>query len=409
MKLKTTALTLALLALGACGPGGGGGGGGVTGCNLSGTIDTQVTLTPSACNPYHVTGDLYVEEPGKLVIEPGTTLEFAQDTGLYVSGHGALVAVGTAADKILFTGASKTRGYWNGVVFQSFANSFDNELKYAVIEYAGADEKWDGGAFGYYRAAVELEEEARTKMTYTLVRESEGFGVFMANDAFFGADSSPDGDFAHNTLTQNAAGPIAIYENKVGHLDASNDFSGNDTGHDYVYVGAGYTDIPTQTWQNLNVPYLIMDKASVGNGELLTIEAGTTLVFDQDAGLEAYGDAAAIKAIGTPSAYITFTGKQPIKGYWAGLHFDDSDSADNVLRYVIVEYGGGEDGFLGADAMGNIVVSSSGNASHQRITIEDSTVRYSLHWGISVAQETADTINNVTYDGNNDGDYQKRP
>ncbi|WP_457634198.1 hypothetical protein, partial [Oceanithermus desulfurans] len=130
---------------------------------------------------------------------------------------------------------------------------------------------------------------------------------------------------------------------------------------------------------------------------------------DQDAGLEAYGDAAAIKAIGTPSAYITFTGKQPIKGYWAGLHFDDSDSTDNVLRYVIVEYGGGEDGFLGADAMGNIVVSSAGNASHQRITIEDSTVRYSLHWGISVAQETADTINNVTYDGNNDGDYQKRP
>ena len=405
MKFKTTALPLALLALVACGPGGSGG---VTDCNLSGTVDTQVTLTPTACNPYHVTGDLYVEEPGKLVIEPGTTLEFAQDTGLYVSGHGALVAVGTAADKVTFTGASKTRGYWNGIVFQSFANSFDNELKYAVIEYAGADERWDGGAFGNYRAAVELAEEAHTKMTYCLVRESEGFGVFMADDAFFGTDSSPDGDFAHNTLTQNGAGPIAIYDNKLGHLDASNDFSGNDAGHDYVYVGAGYSDIPTQTWQNLNVPYLIMDKASVGDGELLTIEAGATLVFDQDAGLEAYGQASAIRAEGTATEPITFTGKQPIKGYWAGLHFNDSDSADNVLRYVIVEYGGGEDPFLGADAKGNIVVSSAGNASHQRITIEDSTVRYSLHWGISVAQETTDTINNVTYDGNNDGNYKKR-
>ncbi len=376
MKFKTTALPLALLALAACGPGGSGG---VTDCNLSGTVDTQVALTPTACNPYHVTGDLYVEEPGKLVIEPGTTLEFAQDTGLYVSGHGALVAVGTAADKATFTGASKTRGYWNGIVFQSFANSFDNELKYAVIEYAGADERWDGGAFGNYRAAVELAEEVRTKMTYCLVRESEGFGVFMADDAFFGADSSPDGDFAHNTLTQNGAGPIAIYDNKLGHLDASNDFSGNDAGHDYVYVGAGYSDIPTQTWQNLNVPYLIMDKASVGDGELLTIEAGATLVFDQDAGLEAYGQASAIRAEGTATEPITFTGKQPIKGYWAGLHFNNSDGADNALRYVIVEYGGGEDPFLGADAKGNIVVSSAGNASHQSITIEDSTVRYSLH------------------------------
>ncbi|HGY09504.1 MAG TPA: hypothetical protein ENK37_05560, partial [Oceanithermus profundus] len=121
MKTHTALLALALLALAACGPSGGG----PSACNLGGTIDSEVTLSPDTCNPYHVTEDLFVEEPGKLTLEPGTTLEFAQDTGLYVSGHGALVAVGTAADKILFTGASKTRGYWNGVVFQSFANSFD--------------------------------------------------------------------------------------------------------------------------------------------------------------------------------------------------------------------------------------------------------------------------------------------
>ncbi|GEM90747.1 hypothetical protein [Oceanithermus desulfurans] len=385
MKLKITALTLALLALAACGPGGGGGGGGVTGCNLSGTIDTQVTLTPSACSPYHVTGDLYVEEPGKLVIQPGTTLEFAQDTGLYVSGHGALVAVGTASDKILFTGASKTRGYWNGVVFQSFANSFDNELKYVEIEYAGADERWDGGAFGNYRAAVELEEEARTKMTYTVVRESEGFGVFMAYDAYFGADSSPDGDFAHNTLTQNAAGPIAIYENKVGHLDASNDFGGNDAGHDYVYVGAGYTAVPTQTWQRLNVPYLVHGYATVGDGELLTIAPGTTLVFQQDGGLEADGPSGAIHAVGTASEPIVFTALQPVKGYWYGLVFDDTRSTNNVLHYVTVEYGGAD---TDPELSANIVVTSSGNASSQWIEVKNSTIQHSAGHGISVAQET---------------------
>ncbi|WP_456410423.1 hypothetical protein [Oceanithermus sp.] len=393
----------AALLLAACGPSGGGGG--LAGCDLSGFIDATQILDPANCNPYHVTGDLTVTDSGRLEIKPGTTLEFAQDTGLYVQDHGALVAVGTASDKILFTGASKVRGYWKGVIVGG--NSFDNELKYVEIEYAGADERWDPGAFASYRAAVELGEDARLKMTDSLVRESAGYGVFMANDAYFGSDNDPDGDFARNTITGNANCPVAIYENKVGHLDASNDFTGND--EDFVCVGGGYEFVPEQTWQHLTVPYLILDQISVADGATLTIAPGTTLIFDQDAGLEAYGQASAIRAEGTASEPITFTAKQHVKGYWAGLHFNDSNSTNNVLRYVVVEYGGSTNTFLGADDYGNIVVSSAGNASQQQITIEDSTIQYSASWGISVAQETIFTINGVSYNDNTSGGFRQRP
>lgn len=404
MRNKIVFWALAGLVLGACAPSGGGG---VGTCDLSGTIDTQVTLSPGDCSPYRVVDDLTISDSGKLIIEPGTTLEFAQDAGLTVSGHGALVAVGTATDKIVFTGASKVRGYWDGITFDA-ANSFDNELKYVEIEYAGAEERWDGGAYGDYRAAVDVQTGSRLKMTYSLVRESLGSGLFIDTGTYFGTDDLADGDFAHNTITANASYPVIMYCKQVGFLDASNDFTGNDTNYDFVRFAGGYEYVDTQTWQRLNVPYLVKSQTSVDDGEKLTIAPGTELVFEQDAGLEAYGSAAAIYAVGTPSEPIIFTAKQQVNGYWAGLHFNDSDSVDNVLRYVVVEYGGSSNTFLGADDRGNIVVSSSGNASHQRITIENSTIQHSAAWGISVAAETSYTINGNTYSDNTSGDFRQR-
>jgi len=411
MKKRILLFVLAVVTLAACAPSGGGGTGGGGGgtvdvCNLSGTIDTQVTLSPTTCSTYNVVDDLTVGDTGKLIIEPGTVLEFAQDAALTVSGHGALVAVGTASDKILFTGASKVRGYWNGIIFNR-ANSFDNELKYVVVEYAGSERRWNTGSFGYYRTAIEVEPSSRLKMTYSLVRESLGSGIFIDTESYIGPDDVADGDFAHNTITANASYPVITYAKLVGFLDSSNDFTGNDAGYDFVRFSGSFEDIDTQTWQRLNVPYLVFREATVADGETLTIAPGVKLVFEQDAGITVHGAAAAIYAVGTPSEPIVFTGAQPVRGYWLGLNFDDSDSPNNVLRNVVVEYGGSNHG--SGDEYGNVVVSSGGNASHQRIIIEDSVIRHSAHWGISVAQETAYTISNITYSDNVDGDFHLRP
>ena len=396
-------LIVGVFILAACGPSGG-----ADPCQLSGAISGEVTLSPSVCNPYHVSGDVSVGEGGKLTIEPGTTLEFAQDTGISVSGHGALVAVGSATDKITFTGASQVRGYWDGISFNA-ANSFDNELKYVEIKYAGGEQRWDSGAFEHYRAALDLQSDSRLKMTHSTISESAGSGLFLDDQVIIGTDNSPDGDFAGNTITSCASYPVITYANEVGFLDGSNDFAGNDAGYDYVRFSGDYVYIATQTWQNLNVPYLVKDQPGVGAGEVLTIAPGTKLVFEQDAGLEAYGSNSAIKAIGTSAERITFTGKQQTNGYWAGLHFNDTNNSNNILRYVIVEYGGNNTGFLDSDALGNVVVSSSGNSSHQTIEVSHSIIRHSGHWGISVAHETTDTISNVTYSDNANGNYQKRP
>ncbi len=406
MRPRIWLLTAAALAVGACGPGPSGGGP----CTLGGSVDSAVVLSPASCDPYRVVDNLYVEDRGRLVIEPGTTLVFSQNVGLYVQDRGALVAVGTPSDKILFTGAVKVRGYWKGITLDPFANNPENELKYVEVEYAGSEEHWSGTSYGKYRAAIDLEEESRLKMTHSLVRESAGFGVYMVNDAYFGDDNDFDGDFAHNTITANASYPVALYASRTGHVDASNDLTGNDDGFDYVAVAADYEYVPTQTWQRLNVPYLIIGTVSMEDGAVLTIAPGTTLVFDEDAGVDTYGTNAALYAVGSASEPITFTARQHVKGYWSGILYNDTDNPKNVLRYVVIEYGGGPD-YLG-DESGNVMVSSTGNASSQRLEVKDCTIRNSARYGISVAREThynADIETANHFSGNDSGDFHVQP
>ena len=384
-------------------------GGGTPGCELGGTIDTAVSLSPEHCDPYRVTENLEVASGGVLTIEPGTRLEFMQDVTMFVTGTGVLNAAGTPEEQIVLSGVQKIRGYWNGLVFNG-ATAFDNVMRYVTVEYAGGDERSSGTSLGSYRAAVEINDESRLTMTNCTVRQSAGFGVYILDDVFFGADNTPDGDFAGNVITENAGYPVTVFSGRTGFIDASNRLGGNDDGTDYVYVVGDYDMVESQTWQKLDVPYLLRGDVAVDSDQVLEIAPGTVVEFEQDAGLEAYGSHSAIKAIGTETDPITFTGKEKVKGYWAGLFFNDTNSAENVLEHVIVEYGGNEDGFLDSTYSGNITTSSSGNASSQYLEVRNAIIRHSGHWGIAIAAETTFVSSDITYEDNTDGDfYQEQP
>ena len=82
-------------------------------CNmytLKGLLTEDMTLTPN--HVYYVSSNLGVSEGVTLTIEPGTRLEFAQNTGLY--GFGNLVAKGTPERPIIFA-SHNVNEYWNGI------------------------------------------------------------------------------------------------------------------------------------------------------------------------------------------------------------------------------------------------------------------------------------------------------
>lgn len=71
---------------------------------------------------------------------------------------------------------------------------------------------------------------------------------------------------------------------------------------------------------------------------LLSIQEGVIIEFEQDKGMLIM-NGGALKAEGTSTRPITFTGMQKENGYWKGLSFATNNSL-NDLSYVIVEYGG---------------------------------------------------------------------
>lgn len=106
--------------------------------------------------PYHVTKMLLVSD-GTLIINPGAVLEFENGMGIEVGDSDAstLIAVGTSADPILFTGIVKTPGAWKGLEF-NFTESPLNEVAFAKIEYSGSDN--DAGIYMWARPVLNVHD-----------------------------------------------------------------------------------------------------------------------------------------------------------------------------------------------------------------------------------------------------------
>ncbi|MEN6336274.1 MAG: right-handed parallel beta-helix repeat-containing protein, partial [Phycisphaerales bacterium] len=84
-------------------------------------------------SPYFVTGDVEVVKGGKLVIEPGVKVLFAQDAGLTVGQSAKLTAQGNDAQPIELTAWNRMTG-WGGLRFVN--SSADDVLSYCSISYA---------------------------------------------------------------------------------------------------------------------------------------------------------------------------------------------------------------------------------------------------------------------------------
>ncbi|MEZ6120402.1 MAG: lamin tail domain-containing protein [Pirellulaceae bacterium] len=90
--------------------------------------------------------------------------------------------------------------------------------------------------------------------------------------------------------------------------------------------------------------YRISGQLTVPAGVTLTIMPGTTLFFEEDAGLTV--DGGRLVADGTPYETIRFTRSPSSVGSWQGIQFVES-MQDNRLRHAIVEHGVTEEGMVG--------------------------------------------------------------
>lgn len=109
--------------------------------------------------PYQITSSDFgifklqeIGQNGKLTINAGASLLFETQTGLRIDDTGTLSAIGTASNRITFSGVDPQAASWDGIQFH-FTQSPSNEISYATIEHAGSD---DGAIYMWADPALKI-------------------------------------------------------------------------------------------------------------------------------------------------------------------------------------------------------------------------------------------------------------
>src|SRR5690606_36704141 len=125
----------------------------------------------------------------------------------------------------------------------------------------------------------------------------------------------------------------------------------------------------------------------------VTIEPGVKIAFKSDASFWVREDGY-LKAIGTTSQPITFTGVEQSMGYWGGIYFG-SDDSKNEIKNALIEYGGGTASSWSSSEKGGVVIGSGAS-----LKFSNNVVQYCQAWGLNLyysANESQTSIDNNTF------------
>ncbi len=317
-------------------PGGAGGAGEVVDCTKTGPIEKDTTWKPAASCPDGFDVPFAIEVTGSgtaLNIEAGTKLKFDAEAGLEIRAGAALIATGTEAEPVVFTGWQELAGSWGGIVF--YSNAVSNELSHAVVEYAGSE---DGAS-----ANVSLSSDGsggRVKLSSTTLRYGAKFGLTVLDGAALG-------EFTDNVISENEGGAIRVGVTSVDQLAGTGntiEANGNDNSVriETSILRPLLTDV---TWPNLAPAiYRVTDTGGDAGAQIfvkshLTIEAGAIFEFAGGSGIDVSEGTAGLSAVGTVADPIIFRG---VDGSgWTGIGFCESGWSGNALENVEVHNASG--------------------------------------------------------------------
>ncbi|GAA4406406.1 hypothetical protein GCM10023187_25810 [Nibrella viscosa] len=143
--------------------------------------------------PYRISGDFAVE--AAWILNPGVTLEMNRDAVIRINTGGYLLAKGTPTSKITFTGATRTAGFWRGIICYSADSK--NLIENAAISYAGSNvivsgKKANLAIYGN-RATMTIQN--------TQISNSGGYGLFVSYGASVNTDVTTANSFESNAQT----------------------------------------------------------------------------------------------------------------------------------------------------------------------------------------------------------------
>lgn len=324
-----------------------------------------------------------VDFANTITIDAGANFEFGPDAGIKIQSSAIVKAEGTTANKIIFTGVSKTPGAWRGIFVGS--SSVENIFKHVDISYGGST-----NMATYFDKTNMVIDQAKIILDHVSFTGSAGYGIQTRRN---GSEFS----VINSEFNNNANSHMLIHATQIDFIDNQTNFNGGD-----VEVYRSDTEASgSETWSNLNNGTFYF-AGSVTIEKEVTIEQGALFEMGTDVKIIVATNTGPgiIKALGSSTEPIVFTGRSKVKGAWGGI-IVMTGSVENVMDYVEIEYGGGTDLDIYM-AAGNLGVHSD-----SYLSISNSTIENSANYGLIVRESRNAIINisNVTYANNDNTDY----
>jgi hypothetical protein len=340
---------------------------------LDAEISADRVLTNIVADPnlpdYLANTDVHVK--AKLTVQPGVVIAFAADKGMYINNpQGALIAKGTAGQKITFTGKDKTKGFWKGLMILS--TSQQNEMDFVEVAYAGSSPLTGVGSKANLVLYGNSSTPSNAKVTNSSFTNGGGYGFYAQHGSVLAA-------FANNTISNNTGTAAYVYADQLGKLDGASKFNGSNGYNGVQTEGETEDEAAEVTWPAFadGSKYLVTNDLGIKSG--VKIAPGATFEFGADEGMYVRSGGGYLIAKGTAGQKITFTGKDKTKGFWKGLMII-SPSPQNEMDFVEVAYAGSSP-LTGVGSKANLVLYGNSSTPSQ-VKLTNSTFTNGAGYGL---------------------------
>lgn len=321
-----------------------------------------------------------------LKLEKGSILSMGKNASFVMSENTQLLAIGSAEEPIIFTSNNldPNPGDWKRI---SFSYGSSAVLKNCIFEYGGLYEESmvDNGMFRLYSAIDISVEEC-------IFRHSESTAIKL----YKSASNRPYPiftKFAHNQFTDLSSYAITTYAQAIPTMDKSNIFNG----YEINLLGSTISE-EYFLWKNLGADYSSSDLINIGGEPAATVEMEPGVKIKWFTSGLSVGTGKLI-ANGTEENPIIFTSayENPSWGDWAGIVFGQNIIQGTILDHCEILYAG-EISYSNWKA--SIVV----RGSNTNLTIKNSTIAHSSHYGLLKSNTAEPTLENNLFFDNLEGD-----
>lgn len=285
---------------------------------LCGEITENTVLTDRGEGvDYTITCDLGISANVILDIEAGVVIEVENGLGIKISNQGAIRAMGTAENPVIFRGQNNAGlASWKGIL--SNTSNPNNSFDFVQIEDGGT-----GGLCckGDRPIAALVADEGLISVNNCTFSNSANHG--MAIWTLFNKSAQVI-SFSNNTFRDNGAYGLYVWAQTLDDY-SENIMSCTFADNKEPYIGLAmnqYDEMGDATWYKAPIPFLVENALKLGN-KGLTLKEGIELVFAPNTEIRqvSHSSNAYLTIEGTAEQPVIMRGQSNIAGAWNGLYY----------------------------------------------------------------------------------------